>query len=88
MNVRYSYLSQQFGQIDELLEQIRAFVKTGDFTLGAELTKFEGRFAKLIGAEHAIGVGSGTGEQDREVASAALGAIAGAKRFKPTPGPD
>lgn len=60
MNVRYSYLSQQFGQIDELLEQIRAFVKTGDFTLGAELTKFEGKFAKLIGAEHAIGVGSGT----------------------------
>src|SRR5262245_40260922 len=29
-----------------------------------------------------IGVGSGTGEQDREVAAAALGAIAGAKRFQ------
>ena len=29
----------------------------------------------------AIGVGSGTGEQDREVAAAALGTIAGAKRF-------
>jgi len=29
----------------------------------------------------AIGVGSGTGEQDREVAAAALGVIAGAKRF-------
>jgi glc operon protein GlcG len=29
----------------------------------------------------AIGVGSGTGEQDREVAVAALAAIAGAKRF-------
>ena len=29
----------------------------------------------------AIGVGSGTGEQDRQVANAALGAIAGAKRF-------
>jgi glc operon protein GlcG len=28
-----------------------------------------------------IGVGSGTGEQDREVAAAALGAIAGAKRY-------
>src|SRR2546430_10380261 len=28
-----------------------------------------------------IGVGSGTGEQDREVANAALGALAGAKRF-------
>ena len=30
----------------------------------------------------AIGVGSGTGEQDRQVAAAALGAIAGAKRFR------
>ena len=29
----------------------------------------------------AIGVGSGTGEQDRQVANAALGALAGAKRF-------
>ena len=29
----------------------------------------------------AIGVGSGTGEQDRQVAAAALGAIAGTKRF-------
>jgi glc operon protein GlcG len=29
----------------------------------------------------AIGVGSGTGEQDRQVAAAALGAIAGVKRF-------
>ena len=29
----------------------------------------------------AIGVGSGTGEQDREVAAAALGAIAGTKRY-------
>jgi len=29
----------------------------------------------------AIGVGSGTGEQDREVGAAALGAIAGAKRY-------
>ena len=29
----------------------------------------------------AIGVGSGTGEQDKQVANAALGALAGAKRF-------
>jgi uncharacterized protein GlcG (DUF336 family) len=28
-----------------------------------------------------IGVGSGTGEQDKQVANAALGALAGAKRF-------
>jgi len=28
-----------------------------------------------------IGVGSGTGEQDRQVANAALAALTGAKRF-------
>ncbi len=60
MHVRYSYLPQQFGQIDDLLEEIRRFVATGDFTLGAPLTTFETRFADLIGTRHAIGVGSGT----------------------------
>ena len=60
MKVRYSYLPQQFGDIDDLWEQLKAFVPTGDFTLGAPLTEFEGRFAELIGVRHAIGVGSGT----------------------------
>jgi dTDP-4-amino-4,6-dideoxygalactose transaminase len=60
MHVRYSYLPQQFGQIDDLMEQIRRFVSTGDFTLGGPLDAFEARFAELIGTRHAIGVGSGT----------------------------
>jgi len=60
MKVRYSYLPQQFGQIQDLLDAIVEFVPTGDFTLGAPLREFEARFAKLIGAKHAIGVGSGT----------------------------
>jgi dTDP-3-amino-2,3,6-trideoxy-4-keto-D-glucose/dTDP-3-amino-3,4,6-trideoxy-alpha-D-glucose/dTDP-2,6-dideoxy-D-kanosamine transaminase len=60
VHVRYSYLSEQFAEIDDLLATIAAFVKTGDFTLGAELIRFEQRFASLIGAAHAIGVGSGT----------------------------
>lgn len=60
MKVRYSYLPQQFAEIDDLLEEIRRFVPTGDFTLGKPLAEFEQRFATLIGAKHAIGVGSGT----------------------------
>ena len=60
MHVRYSYLSQQFGAIDDLLAEIKRFVATGDFTLGKALESFEGRFADLIGTRHAIGVGSGT----------------------------
>lgn len=60
MKVRYSYLPQQFADIDGLLAEIKEFVATGDFTLGKALTEFEGRFADLIGTRHAIGVGSGT----------------------------
>lgn len=58
--VRYSYLPQQFENIDDLWIQLREFVKSGDFTLGRPLQEFENKFAKLIGVNHAIGVNSGT----------------------------
>ena len=66
---------------------------TGDIAAGLDLKlaiATEGKRINLLGGlpvivdgqvAGAIGVGSGTGEQDREVAAAALGAIAGAKRF-------
>jgi dTDP-4-amino-4,6-dideoxygalactose transaminase len=60
MRVRYSYLPQQFAACDDLWQQLKDLVHTGDFTLGKPLTEFEQRFARLIGAKHAIGVNSGT----------------------------
>jgi len=60
MKVRYSYLPQQFADCEELWQELRAFVPTGDFTLGKPLTKFEKSFAELIGTKFAIGVNSGT----------------------------
>ena len=60
MAVRYSYLSEQFGNCPELWEQLKEFVKSGDFTLGKPLIDFESSFAKLIGTKYAIGVNSGT----------------------------
>ena len=60
MKVRYSYLSQQFGNCPELWSQLKKFVKTGDFTLGKPLAEFERKFAKLIGTKYAVGVNSGT----------------------------
>lgn len=60
MHVRYSYLPQQFAEIDDLLMKVKSLVQSGDFTLGEPLFRFEERFAKLIGVEYAVGVGSGT----------------------------
>jgi dTDP-4-amino-4,6-dideoxygalactose transaminase len=60
MKVRYSYLRQQFDNCDDLWEDLKRFVPTGDFTLGKPLQEFEQKFAKLIGSKHAIGVNSGT----------------------------
>lgn len=60
MNVRYSYLKQQFQDADDLWRDLKIFVETGDFTLGKPLTEFEENFAKLMGSKFAIGVNSGT----------------------------
>ena len=60
MNVPYSYLDEQFAQIDDYLQDVRRLVQSGDFTLGQAVMEFEERFAKLCGLPYAIGVGSGT----------------------------
>jgi len=60
MQVRYSYLQQQFENCDDLWDSLKKFVSTGDFTLGKPLLEFENKFAELIGTKHAIGVNSGT----------------------------
>lgn len=60
MKVRYSYLPQQFADCEELWQDLREFVSTGDFTLGKPLAQFEQSFAELIGTKYAIGVNSGT----------------------------
>jgi aminotransferase EvaB len=60
--VQWSYLPRQFSEqsIEEILARLRAFVPTGDFTLGKPVREFEERFARLIGTRHAVGVNSGT----------------------------
>jgi dTDP-4-amino-4,6-dideoxygalactose transaminase len=75
MAVRYSYLSQQFENCPELWEELKKFVKTGDFTLGKPLYEFEDNFASLIGTKYAIGVNSGT--DALKIALRALGVGAG-----------
>lgn len=60
MVVKYSYLEEQFSDVEPFLDDIRALVQTGDFTLGAAVTEFETRFANLCGHPYAVGVSSGT----------------------------
>lgn len=60
MKVRYSYLKEQFSNCDDLWDELKNFVSTGDFTLGKPLQIFEKQFANLIGTRFAIGVNSGT----------------------------
>lgn len=60
MQVRYSYLKEQFKDSEEIFKGLREQLTRCEFTFGPELTEFEGRFAKLIGAKYAIGVASGT----------------------------
>ena len=40
MKVRYSYLKQQFENCGDLWNELKAFVSTGDFTLGKPLKGF------------------------------------------------
>jgi len=60
MRVPFSYLDRQFADIDPYLEDIRALVKTGAFTLGGAVEEFEERFASMSQAPYAVGVGTGT----------------------------
>lgn len=60
MEVSYSYLKEQFNDTEQILDDIRKLVKSGDFTLGKELQKFEGNFSAFIQAKYGIGVGTGT----------------------------
>ncbi len=60
MRVPFSFLTEQFANPEPVFDKIREFLKRCDFTLGEDLTVFEGRYAKYCGTKHAIGVGSGT----------------------------
>jgi len=60
MKVPYSYLTEQFEDIESYLDDIRSLVKTSDFTLGEAVTEFENNFSQLTGIPYAIGVSSGT----------------------------
>lgn len=60
MQVKYSYLDQQFAEVGLYFEDLRRLVKSGEFTLGPFVEEFERKFARYIGVKHAIGTNTGT----------------------------
>lgn len=61
MRVKYSYLDQQFAEVEGYFVDLRKLVATGEFTLGPFVEAFEQKFAAYIGVKHAIGTNTGTG---------------------------
>ncbi len=61
MRVKYSYLDQQFAEVEGYFADLRKLVATGEFTLGPFVEAFEKKFAAYIGVKHAIGTNTGTG---------------------------
>lgn len=61
MRVKYSYLDQQFSEVEGYFADLRKLVSTGEFTLGPFVEAFERKFAAYIGVKHAIGTNTGTG---------------------------
>jgi len=61
MQVKYSYLDQQFAEVEAHFQDLRKLVSSGEFTLGPFVEAFERKFAAYIGIKHAIGTNTGTG---------------------------
>lgn len=60
MKVNYSYLHQQFAEVEDYFRDLRHLVSTGEFTLGPFVEAFERKFGNYIGVKHVISVNNGT----------------------------
>lgn len=58
--VKYSYLDKQFADPEEYFSELRELVKSGEFTLGPYVEKFEAKFARYIKVKHVISTNTGT----------------------------
>jgi len=54
------HLMGLFNDSEPILRDIKGLLESTQFTLGPPVAEFEERFARLCGARHAIGVGTGT----------------------------
>ena len=62
MRIPYNYLDRQFGAVEteEILDDLRDLVRTGEFTIGPPVLEFERRLGAMIGVKHVVGTNTGT----------------------------
>jgi len=62
MRVPYNYLDRQFGaeETESILDDVRALVRTGEFTIGPPVLEFERRLGAMVGVKHVVGTNTGT----------------------------
>ena len=62
MKVPYNYLDRQFGaeETESILDDVRALVRTGEFTIGPPVLEFERRLGAMVGVKHVVGTNTGT----------------------------
>ena len=60
MIVNYNYLQQEFSDPKKIINEWKKLIKSGDFTLGEYVSKFENVFSKFIGSKYCISTNTGT----------------------------
>ncbi len=74
MRVPYSYLADQFGDPEPILEAVRTtLLKHHQYTFGPELEEFEARMARYTGARYCLGTASGTAALSMLLKAAGVG---------------
>ncbi len=58
--INHNYLKEQFSDNSEIMKKIQKLNHNTDYTLGAEVDRFEDNIKKITDSKYAIGVGSGT----------------------------
>jgi len=58
--VPYNYLDRQFCESEQIWSDLRELVRTGEFTIGPPVVKFEEQLARFVGTKFALGTNTGT----------------------------
>ena len=82
MKIPFVDLNAQTASIrEELNQSISRVIDNSAFISGQALSDFEAAFSAHHQGRHVIGVGSGSGAQDLEVAKVGIAALAGVQSF-------